>query len=65
MSNINDFQIDLELKQLVTNIVVSKLESINIEMVENERIWFTNECSGELIENILEAVNIWTTKKLN
>lgn len=65
MNNINDFPIDNELKNLVTNLVIDDLGRIGITLTENEGLWFKNECAESLIANILEAINQWTIKKLN
>ena len=64
-NNINDFPIDNELKQLIANLVSNNLERININLTKNQYDWFKDECSEELIANVLETVSEWTKKKLN
>lgn len=62
---VNSFPIDEALKITIANIVCSKIESMGYELTKNTARHFANECSGELIESILEAIHQWTTKKLN
>ena len=65
MSNINEFPIDDSLKEMIANIVANELVRINISLTENERIWFKNECSGNLVENVLDSITEWEKQKLN
>ena len=65
MSNINEFPIDDSLKEIIANIVANELVRINISMTENERLWFKNECAGNLVENVLESITQWEKQKLN
>ena len=65
MSNINEFPIDDSLKEMIANIVANELVRINISMTENERLWFKNECAGNLVENVLDSITEWEKQKLN
>ena len=64
-NSINDFPIDNELKELITNLVANNLERVNINLTANEIVWFKDECAEELIANVLETVSQWTNKRLN
>jgi hypothetical protein len=65
MSNINEFPIDNSLKELITNLVTSYMQRAGIEMSDNKKKWFKDNCSAELIENILDSIIIWERKNLN
>lgn len=65
MSNINNFPIDSEIKQLVTNLVADYMERMGHELNESAIKHFEREFSEELIENILGSIVIWETRKLN
>lgn len=59
MSNIRNYPIDNFLKEIITNIVGNELTRININMTENERFWFKNECAECIIENVLQSIIQW------
>jgi len=65
MSNINDFPIDNDLKEMITNIVRNKLLNMGIELGDNEAIVFKETCAEELVENVLECIHQWEKQKLN
>lgn len=64
-NSINGFPIDNELKMLIANTVINKMESIGFEPTENTVSWFANEVSETLVTEILEFVVQWQAKKLN
>ncbi len=64
-NSINGFPIDTELKMLIANTVINKMESIGFEPTENTVTWFANEVSEMLVTEILESVVQWQAKKLN
>jgi len=64
-NSINGFPIDNELKMLIANTVINKMESIGFEPTENTASWFANEVSETLVIEILESVVQWQAKKLN
>lgn len=64
-NSINGFPIDTELKMLIANTVISKMESIGFEPTENTTTWFANEVSETIVTEILESIVQWQAKKLN
>jgi hypothetical protein len=65
MSNINEFPIDTDLKHTITNLVASYIQRAGLEWGEESKKWFFDNCSEELIENILDGITEWEKQKLN
>ena len=63
--NINEFPIDNYLKELITNLVASYMERIGVDMIEEAKIWFKDNCAEELVANVLDCITEWEKNKLN
>jgi len=63
--NINEFPIDNDLKELITNLVASYMGRIGVDMIEEAKIWFKYNCAEELVANVLDCITEWEKNKLN
>lgn len=62
---VNGYPIDDDLRNAIANIVTAQIEKAGIEVSENFARWYKDECSNEIIENVLESVVQWEMRKKN